>query len=512
MDIHQVEWHPNDSSILATASMDQTVKVWNISDVKRPLCSIKNSEVGKIHWLDGGETGSHSIGIGSKSMDKIMTIWDLSEPYCPQYAFKNKNKSCITDFAFSRNKQTAYLISQDNYVIVQSVARATSIMDERRGNSLACDLTDGYVFGWDTKSVKSGDYSISDIDKNKKTKQSKRLNFINVTNFKSCYEETENPFETMDEEYLHFITGYKTEGGKESIMPNLYHNKALALKYGKTEISSIWNSLYDLMEEDKELLSEESGDGLDQSVILNERRRKVSMNTRTERERTQLIVKYYRENWEQLEYDLQTNKINIMEAEIRLHEDYEYVLLAKIDQYFKDQKVKDQKQSLTLSKKSEIISKILQDMIDNGEFIHAYKMYSTLSDYVNITEEKRKLWDYTYIDILVTMGFYTRATETIKNSKVDTIKNMNKNDTVLKIKCIKCGKQVPKNGKGYCEKCQDFSVYCAVCSRPCKGLMLWCQICSHGGHVDEIIEWFTVGEDGEGKTCPTGCGCKCFKF
>lgn len=508
MSINQVEWHPNDENILATASMDQTVKIWNIKHIKKPICSIKNTEVGKIRWLFGGENNTHSVGIGARSMDKSMTVWNLDEPYCPIYAFKNMNKSCISDFAFSQDKKHAYLISKDYYVIVQSLDRATRVIDERRGNSLACDLTDGYVFGWDTKPIssKSENISLSEIDK-KKVKPSKRLNFINVTNFKSCYEETHNPFKSLDEEYLLFITEYKTEG--DNIIENLKSNVEISKKFGKCEISAIWESLLNLVKNGRDE-GEMTPENSKKSVNSRDIRRKVSINSRIER--AQLIVKFYKNNQEQFEYDIQSRKIKIQTGEISIHEDYELDLLAKVDHYNEKIKTKNSVQNLTSNHKSEIISKVLHDLIDNGEFIHAYKMYLTLSKHVKISKEKQKLWEFTYIDILGTMGFYTRAAETIKHSKVSNIKEMNKNDTILRIKCIKCGKTIPKNNEGYCEKCKKFSVYCSVCSRPCKGLTFWCQICSHGGHMKEIVEWFTAKEDGEGRTCPTGCGCKCFKF
>lgn len=37
-----------------------------------------------------------------------------------------------------------------------------------------------------------------------------------------------------------------------------------------------------------------------------------------------------------------------------------------------------------------------------------------------------------------------------------------------------------------------------------KGLFIWCQGCSHGGHLGHIKEWFGVN-----KQCPTGCGHFC---
>lgn len=50
------------------------------------------------------------------------------------------------------------------------------------------------------------------------------------------------------------------------------------------------------------------------------------------------------------------------------------------------------------------------------------------------------------------------------------------------------------------------SPHCLTCSKlPVKGLMLWCQVCGHGGHYREIYDWFSGHDE-----CPTGCHHKCF--
>lgn len=37
-----------------------------------------------------------------------------------------------------------------------------------------------------------------------------------------------------------------------------------------------------------------------------------------------------------------------------------------------------------------------------------------------------------------------------------------------------------------------------------KGLYVWCQGCSHGGHMRHLKEWFSKHPE-----CPTGCGHLC---
>jgi len=37
-----------------------------------------------------------------------------------------------------------------------------------------------------------------------------------------------------------------------------------------------------------------------------------------------------------------------------------------------------------------------------------------------------------------------------------------------------------------------------------RGLFVWCQGCSHGGHQAHMRSWFSTNT-----TCPTGCGHQC---
>lgn len=45
---------------------------------------------------------------------------------------------------------------------------------------------------------------------------------------------------------------------------------------------------------------------------------------------------------------------------------------------------------------------------------------------------------------------------------------------------------------------------CAVCHHVVKGLFVWCQGCSHGGHLQHIMKWLETSSH-----CPAGCGHLC---
>lgn len=54
------------------------------------------------------------------------------------------------------------------------------------------------------------------------------------------------------------------------------------------------------------------------------------------------------------------------------------------------------------------------------------------------------------------------------------------------------GNSVVSSGVGwYCQKCRSMkSAVCCVCGLIVRGLYAWCQGCSHGGHVEHLMEYF----------------------
>lgn len=73
--------------------------------------------------------------------------------------------------------------------------------------------------------------------------------------------------------------------------------------------------------------------------------------------------------------------------------------------------------------------------------------------------------------------------------------------------CARCGKEVAEHGTHpWCAKCRRCPTLCALCHRPVRGLMHWCPVCGHGGHLECTRRWFV----GEGMhACPSGCGHQC---
>ena len=50
--------------------------------------------------------------------------------------------------------------------------------------------------------------------------------------------------------------------------------------------------------------------------------------------------------------------------------------------------------------------------------------------------------------------------------------------------CSRCGMELPERvSSPWCAKCKRCVGLCSVCQRPVKGLLHWCPVCGHGGHI-----------------------------
>lgn len=66
------------------------------------------------------------------------------------------------------------------------------------------------------------------------------------------------------------------------------------------------------------------------------------------------------------------------------------------------------------------------------------------------------------------------------------------------------GSLCPRLPSSLRHRCRQCASMCAVCHHVVKGLFVWCQGCSHGGHLQHIMKWLETSSH-----CPAGCGHLC---
>jgi len=104
-----------------------------------------------------------------------------------------------------------------------------------------------------------------------------------------------------------------------------------------------------------------------------------------------------------------------------------------------------------------------------------------------------------YAELLYRWKMLQTRTEVVK--EISELKHMDKYISNLSLFCPACGKVL----RGpWCIACRTLSLSCSVCRSPCRGLVVLCQQCGHGGHTRHLAQWFN-----NNVLCPAGCGCQC---
>lgn len=134
----------------------------------------------------------------------------------------------------------------------------------------------------------------------------------------------------------------------------------------------------------------------------------------------------------------------------------------------------------------EILSSTMLDIIDYYAESGDLQTAAVLCKVLKIDRD-RILGDY--MDLLLSLGLYTPAAQL----------NLKQEDMDLFFRCH-CGKELEDAQCGACGK----PATCAVCQKQARGVVSWCQGCSHGGHSLHMAQWFK-----KYKCCPTGCGHEC---
>ncbi|XP_012515086.1 PREDICTED: WD repeat-containing protein 24 [Propithecus coquereli] len=157
----------------------------------------------------------------------------------------------------------------------------------------------------------------------------------------------------------------------------------------------------------------------------------------------------------------------------------------------------------------DFFSVLVRDMLrfyaEQGDVQMAVSVLIVLGERVrkDIDEQTQEHWYTSYIDLLQRFRLWNVSNEVVKLSTSRAISCLNQASTTLHVNCSHCKR--PMSSRGWvCDRCHRCASMCAVCHHVVKGLFVWCQGCSHGGHLQHIMKWL------EGSShCPAGCGHLC---
>ena len=541
--IMKISYHPGEPDLLVSGSRDRTVKVWNTSQqLENPLKSFTNIDpVDRLRWIPS-EEHPHWLGVGTVLNESSIVVWDVVESSIPKLSFKMESKHRLSDVVFLA--EHVVYSTKENTLVSEHFSKANEIGSERRGNPLCCSIKDSYAFGFDESLSKMGSatrfFSVKDAIKLEAQRANKELNLISIHHLSSLYEQ-EPFFPNLEEEMKYFVDKYVSPD-IGSLKLALQANQKLCSKVGKAELSEIWQTLTDIMVDNTEELPEKE--------LLTERPRKNSIPnpdkrivTNLDDPETQLrVFEFYLHNPDLLITDLNNSRVMVSagrltdkgskDSRFLVLKSYEDELLRRVseDPYCSPSIVPSvmsspspqrkilpgvpaqtpsDSQSLSPQERANLASATITSLIDNGEFIHGYQMYLCLETHLraHLPSQTTKVWTSTYIDLLISMGFYRKAAHVAKHSSNALSESMRERESPFFARCAHCKGELETMKEGVCGKCAK-DRKCSICLKTVKGLSLWCQVCGHGGHFHDVKKWFGKKD----AKCATGCGHVCFRF
>lgn len=164
----------------------------------------------------------------------------------------------------------------------------------------------------------------------------------------------------------------------------------------------------------------------------------------------------------------------------------------------------------------ELLGEVLLDMLDIGDcqhFVIACEIILQTSkalldrclESAKIPSTRRLEAYYSYIELLRRFQQFSKVNEIIMQTDIANSEVLNQRGVLIHISCSICGKELPDRiSTPWCQKCRRTVGLCVVCNEPVRGLMRWCAVCGHGGHVDCMRVWYS-----RCGACPSGCGHDC---
>ncbi|XP_013119356.2 GATOR complex protein WDR24 [Stomoxys calcitrans] len=112
--------------------------------------------------------------------------------------------------------------------------------------------------------------------------------------------------------------------------------------------------------------------------------------------------------------------------------------------------------------------------------------------YLPISDVLIEHWFQTYIDQLHRYQMWNEACAVLNLSWLRSVRQLNQKSTAVHTNCGDCGRPLGGSVGWYCQKCKSMRLAkCSICGLIVRGLYAWCQGCSHGGHIQHLMEYFS---------------------
>ncbi|XP_035919644.1 GATOR complex protein WDR24 [Anopheles stephensi] len=263
--IYTCDWHPN-QPWLATGSRDKQIKVWNTNPKNTSLETAKNvsleytihtiAVVGRIRWRPDK---MYHIASCALVVDNSIYIWDLRRPYIP-YASFNEHSNVTTGIAFKGNDRHVLLSTSKDSTIFKHVFKdATRPAMKANPQGANLNYKGDLLYAYEMKLIpppapssllSQGTALLGSRQKTSTSADQFHLAKSNLSTFstKTISVNAKDITKTsLLKDYLalkgcakeYILTG-------ASLAEICSHNAAVAKKYGKANVSFLWNFIAQL--------------------------------------------------------------------------------------------------------------------------------------------------------------------------------------------------------------------------------------------------------------------------
>ncbi|KAI8586153.1 WD40-repeat-containing domain protein [Geranomyces variabilis] len=456
-----IDWHP-DGRLVASGGRDRLIKVWDMkSESRLPLYTIQTiAPVARVSWRPGhdGQLASCSL-----ATDHSIHLWDLSRPYIASktleahesvttgFLWRDSNMlwSCSKDRSFARHDMRLHAFRPMDYLNTSAVAwnvdgELTFAIDERCTFPTAADGNGAHAGA-------------------------------SIMQYRPRQRTGIADSETFD---VHAFIAFATEVqiDPNDVWTSCDHNAQLATELGLLRTAQTWKILQLLY----------GGQAAD---------------TPEPRNLSALFASAPHRSSQSTHHNGPTASNNHSAESIHSGTTATAAIFSPLPTPHHDV-------VLPRWNHDPVVHDALSYYAEQGNVQMCVTILLVLGDRIRVDEKMQELWFWSYINLLHRFKLWIPATAVIRAAPVPSARARNQESTTIHTICNHCSKPMIPAANGApnwaCEHCGRLVNPCSFCHKTTKGLYVWCQGCTHGGHLECFTGWFS-----EELECCTGCGHQC---
>ncbi|ORY03437.1 WD40 repeat-like protein [Basidiobolus meristosporus CBS 931.73] len=494
-----VDWH-SDGRFVASGGRDKMIKIWDMkSDGRKPQAYIQTiASVARVQWRPGHE---YHIASCALNTDNRIVVQDIRRPYIAKF-FLDDHENVATGFLW-RGPDVLWSCSKDRNFIRHDVRNAVQPLDLLSTSSLGWNAYGDVAFTTEDKSVADDGFRL--VLGTSPLKKTTRRTSEMTEQSSQCQNTGIIHLPTFDyESFIFMAENY--EISSDNLWEACEHNAKVAHFTQQFRTAQTWKiiqMLYATASKPKETVAEGKSYSPASSPLDQKANIKIQI----------LPTMANSELTEESQWIENSDLYDTLESDSDSESDDSDSLLTKP---FKSETRTNSEtvvNTFALTEEPDlewgqeaILNNLMEYYGEKGDVQMCVTLLLVLDKHIKHQFSLEEQWFWSYIDLLHRFKLWSAAAAVRLACKLASVRQQSQESTTIHTSCNYCFKPLLNSKHGYwvCDKCRKLLNPCSLCHQTVRGLYVWCQGCSHGGHLLHMQEWFK-----ENSTCPTGCGHQC---